>query len=163
MTGPAPFLPVTPAIAVHVASGLGAVVAGAGAALSRKGQPRHRRFGVTYLVSLLVLATSASVLALQELGARWHLLVLGLSALALGTAGYVARMRRRPGWMRRHLLCMGASYIVMLTAFYVDNGPRLPLWWRLPRWALWVVPSLVGAPVVLRAWRRHGGAHLTAV
>jgi len=79
--GPAPFLPVTPVIAVHVASGLGAVIA-----------------GVTYLVSLLVLATSASVLALQELGGRWHLLVLGLSALALGTVGYAGRMRRR----RRH-------------------------------------------------------------
>ena len=74
------------------------MIAGAGAALSRKGQQRHRSFGVTYLVSLLVLATSASVLALQELGGRWHLLVLGLSALALGTVGYAGRMRRR----RRH-------------------------------------------------------------
>jgi hypothetical protein len=46
---------------------------------------------------------------------------------------------------------MGLAYIAMLTAFYVDNGPFLPLWNLLPQWALWIIPSLVGAPLIARA------------
>ncbi len=51
---------------------------------------------------------------------------------------------------------MGLSYVVMLTAFYVDNGPRLPLYDRLPVLAFWVVPSLIGLPLIARAFRRYG-------
>jgi uncharacterized membrane protein len=160
MTGTASFLPVTPLIALHVASGLGAVVAGAGAMLATKGGMTHRRFGIAYLASLLVLVATGGTLAFEELAGRRHLLVLGLSALALGALGYVIRVRHRRGWMRRHLLGMGFSYIVMLTAFYVDNGPRLPVWWRLPVWALWLMPSLVGAPLLVRAWQRYGDGEM---
>lgn len=39
----------------------------------------------------------------------------------------------------------------MLTAFYVDNGPHLPLWDRLPDLAFWLLPSAIGAPVIVRA------------
>ena len=38
-----------------------------------------------------------------------------------------------------------------ITAFYVDNGPHLPLWDRLPVWAFWVLPSAIGAPLIVRA------------
>jgi hypothetical protein len=50
---------------------------------------------------------------------------------------------------------MGGSYIAMLTAFYVDNGPFLPLWNLLPAWTYWVIPSVVGAPLVARAIARR--------
>jgi hypothetical protein len=50
---------------------------------------------------------------------------------------------------------MGTGYIAMLTAFYVDNGPRLPLWDHLPTVALWLLPGLVGAPLIIRAVRRR--------
>jgi hypothetical protein len=51
---------------------------------------------------------------------------------------------------------MSGSYIALLTGFYVDNGPNLPLWNRLPGVAFWLLPSLVGVPLVLRAMaRRH--------
>jgi hypothetical protein len=39
----------------------------------------------------------------------------------------------------------------MLTAFYVDNGPHLPLWDRLPVIAFWLLPSVIGAPIIIRA------------
>jgi hypothetical protein len=42
----------------------------------------------------------------------------------------------------------------MLTAFYVDNGPHLPLWDHLPTFAFWLLPSAIGAPVIIRALRR---------
>jgi hypothetical protein len=50
---------------------------------------------------------------------------------------------------------MGASYIVMITAFYVDNGPNLPLWRELPHIAFWILPALVGVPILLNAFFRH--------
>jgi hypothetical protein len=43
----------------------------------------------------------------------------------------------------------------MLTAFYVDNGKNLPLWKELPQIAFWILPSLIGAPLVLRALPHH--------
>jgi hypothetical protein len=55
---------------------------------------------------------------------------------------------------------MGLSYIALLTAFYVDNGPHLPLWNRLPTLAFWLLPSLVGLPILLRAASRGVDAGL---
>ena len=158
MAGPAPFLPLTPLIAAHVVAGLAAVVAGALAMLATKGGPRHRGAGMAYLIAVTLLVLTGSVLALEELGARRHLLILGIVTFALAAIGYAMRLRRPRRWRAYHLLAMGISYIVMLTAFYVDNGPRLPLWWRLPTWMLWLLPSLVGFAPLLRAWRREGVA-----
>ena len=155
MPGPAPFLPVTPLIATHVAAGIGAVVAGAVAMFATKGSTRHRRAGVCYLAALTVLAFTGGILALEAWAARAHLFVLGSLALILALVGYAAKRRRRVGWTARHLVAMGFSYVVMLTAFYVDNGPRLPLWWRLPEWGLWVLPSVVGAPLIGMALARR--------
>ena len=50
---------------------------------------------------------------------------------------------------------MSLSYIVLLTAFHVDNGPHLPLWDRLPAIALWMLPTVAGLPLLVRAARRH--------
>ena len=51
---------------------------------------------------------------------------------------------------------MGASYILMITAFYVDNGPNsLALWRELPPIAFWILPTLVGTPILLNALLRH--------
>ena len=79
-------------------------------------------------------------------------------AFAAGSLGYLARRRRWRGWLRVHLLGMSGSYIALFTGFYVDNGPRLPLWNRLPTIAFWLLPSLVGIPLIARAMARR---HLT--
>ncbi len=141
-------------LAIHVAAGLTCVVTGAVAALSRKGRPVHVRVGRGYFWSVCVVFGTALVLA----GLRWphdvHLAALGTVSFATALVGYVARRRRWPGH-RAHILGMGVSYIVLLTAFYVDNGRQLPVWDRLPTAAYWLVPGLVGAPVVIRALARH--------
>jgi hypothetical protein len=49
---------------------------------------------------------------------------------------------------------MGGSYIALLTGFYVDNGPFLPLWDRLPHLTYWLLPSLIGIPLIWLALRR---------
>ena len=54
-----------------------------------------------------------------------------------------------------HVTGMGVSYIFLLTAFYVDNGPHLPLWRSLPTLAYWLLPSLVGVPILAWVLSRH--------
>jgi uncharacterized membrane protein len=140
-------------LVTHVPAGVVAVLSGATAMLVRKGGRAHRRAGLTYLAALVLVCVSGIGLAIS----RWphfpHLLALGLVAAALAAAGYAARRRHTPV---AHLLGMGTSYVAMLTAFYVDNGPRLPVWRLLPPAAFWILPSLVAAPLLVRAVRRHG-------
>jgi hypothetical protein len=81
--------------------------------------------------------------------------VIGTVAFGAGCLGYLARRRRRPGWLQVHIPAMGGAYVALFTGFYVDNGPHLPVWDRLPSLAYWMVPSLVGVPLILRALARR--------
>jgi hypothetical protein len=143
-------------LAIHVAAGLTCVVAGAVAASARKRPGRHPAAGRIYLGALAVLVVTAGIMA----AIRWpddvHLLVIGSVAAAFAFGGWRARRRHRPGWVRWHAIGVGGSYIALLTGFYVDNGPQLPIWDRLPSWAFWVLPSVVGIPLIARALRRYG-------
>src|SRR5215510_11020990 len=121
-------------LAVHVLAGLTAVVTGAAAALVRKGSPRHIRAGRWYYRAITVVFATATVLA----ALRWR------------QDYYLFRRRHRPG-DTGHIVGMGVSYVAMLTAFYVDNGPHLPLWDRLPVLVFWLLPSAIGAPIIIRA------------
>lgn len=56
---------------------------------------------------------------------------------------------------------MAGSYILMITAFYVDNGPNLPLWRELPPIAFWILPTLIGAPILANALLRHPLARIS--
>jgi uncharacterized membrane protein len=138
-------------LAVHVAAGLTCVVCGAVAALSRKGAARHRRFGRIYLWALGVVFTSMSVMSAIRWSHNDHLFVIGALAFALALAGYLSRRR----WPQVHIAGLGGSYVALLTGFYVDNGPHLPGWDRLPAWVFWVLPSLIGLPVIVRAIGRR--------
>jgi uncharacterized membrane protein len=143
------------ALAVHVAAGLTAVVAGALAATAPKRAGRHPRAGLTYLWALSVTAASATVMAAIRLREDLHLLAFAAVAAGLGWSGYRARRQHRPGWPAHHGIGMGGSYIVLLTAFYVDNGPFLPIWSRLPHLTYWLLPSLIGVPAIWVALHRY--------
>ena len=84
--------------------------------------------------------------------ARRSLLAAGLAAV-----GFLGARLRWPGWRTAHIAGMSCSFIAALTAFYVDNGPRLPVWNLLPPAAFWVLPSVVGLPLLVWALRRHAG------
>jgi hypothetical protein len=150
------------ALAVHVACGLTAVIAGALAATARKRPGRHPRAGRVYLWALGGIFVTATVMA----AIRWHhdahLFFIGLIGFGLGLFGYRARRRQRPGWPSRHAIGMGGSYITLLTGFYVDNGPFLPLWRQLPHWTYWTLPAAVGVPLIVLALRRFARAHSAA-
>jgi hypothetical protein len=82
--------------------------------------------------------------------------------VAAALYGFLFRRLHRPGDVP-HILAMGLSYIAMLTAFYVDNGPHLPVWNLLPAWSFWFLPSVVGAPLLIRAvWKRRASLNVGA-
>jgi hypothetical protein len=147
------------ALAIHVLAALLCVVAGAAAALSAKGSPRHVRSGRIYYSSLAVVFATATTLAAMRWAEDFHLFIIGSIAFTAASVGYLHRRLRRPG-DAAHITAMGASYIALLTAFYVDNGRNLPLWSHLPHLAYWVLPTIVGVPLVARALIRTRSATL---
>ena len=137
-------------LAVHVSAGLTAVATGAIAALARKGSRRHVRAGRCYYSSISVVFATATALAVMRWRQDYYLFIIGSVAFTAATMGYLHRRRHRPG-DTGHIAGMGTAYVAMLTAFYVDNGPHLPLWDHLPAFAFWLLPSVVGAPIIARA------------
>lgn len=142
-------------IALHVAAGLVCAITGVVAMLAPKQPGRHAPAGRVYYWSLVVVFLTMSALTLLRWPANNHLFTLGLGSFVAGTVGRRARRRLRPGWAPVHVTGMALSYILLLTAFYVDNGPHLPLWRSLPRVAYWLLPSLIGLPILGWALRRH--------
>jgi uncharacterized membrane protein len=143
------------ALTFHIAAGLTCVITGVLAATAPKRPGRHTLSGRIFFWSLAVVFISSTTMATLRFAQDWHLLVIGTVAFGAGCLGYLARRRRRPGWLRVHIPAMGGAYIALFTGFYVDNGPHLPVWDRLPGLAYWTVPSLVGMPLILRALARR--------
>ncbi|CAM3556060.1 hypothetical protein [Isoptericola cucumis] len=143
------------ALLVHIAAGVTAVLAGLVAMLTRKGGAWHMGAGRVFLVGIVALFATMAVMTVIRWPATAHLAALGASALSAAALGW--RNRRRGGSDGAHIAWMSLAYVAMLTAFYVDNGPHLPVWERLPDWSFWFLPAAVGAPLTIRAIRRHQG------
>lgn len=142
-------------VGVHIAFGLASVIAGAGAMLSTKGRGRHSSFGTIYFWCLFGVFVTMGALSFMRWAENYHLFILGALSFALAYFGRSAARRRWHQWLRLHLTGMGGSYIVTLTAFYVDNGKNLPLWKELPEIAFWLLPGVIGVPLILHALFRH--------
>lgn len=142
-------------LVLHIPAGMTCVVAGFVAIVSQKKAGRHPTFGTIYYWSLAVIFISASVMAILYWAEFWHLFVLGILSFGTATLGRTARRQRWRGWAKLHIIGMGLSYILMLTAFYVDNGKNLPLWKELPTFTYWILPSMIGLPLIVRALLFH--------
>ena len=142
-------------VAVHVAAGIICTFAGILAMLSPKRSGRHPIAGTVYYWSLAIVFLTMAALSILRWPHNVHLFILGILSFGAGVAGREARRRRWRGWLPTHVTGMAASYILLLTAFYVDNGPHLPLWRLLPPLAYWVLPSIVGLPILMWVLRRH--------
>jgi len=142
------------ALTVHVLAGMTCVFAGLLAATARKRPGRHPRAGHVYLWGIGVVFVTATVMAIIRWREDAHLFAIATVAFGLAMFGWRARRQHRPEWPLRHAIGMGGSYIALFTGFYVDNGPQLPLWNRLPHWIYWVIPAVIGIPLIWWALRR---------
>jgi hypothetical protein len=142
-------------VAIHILLGLACTVTGAIAMLSEKGPGNHPWYGTIYYWCLTAVFLTASGLAVVRWAEDYHLFILGALSWAAAHVGRVARRKQRRNWAKWHITGMGTSYILMLTAFYVDNGKSLPLWRELPPIAYWVLPAMIGTPLIARVLLRH--------
>jgi len=148
-------------VGVHVLLGLLCVVTGVIAMLSRKRAGRHVTYGTIYFRCLAGVALTATGLAAVRWDEDKHLFVLGVLSLAAAWLGRRAKLQRWRNWVRWHITAMGMSYVLLLIAFYVGNGKQLPVWKELPHFTYWLLPLLVGVPLILRAVLWHPLARQT--
>jgi hypothetical protein len=140
-------------VALHVLAGLASVIFGIAAMLVTKERGRHSAMGILYFWCLCGVFLTATILASMRWAEDYVLFLLGTLAFSLVALGRLAVVQ---AWgLRFHMVFMGASYIVLVTAFYVDNGKILPIWRNFPAIAYWMVPALIGIPLILRALARH--------
>jgi len=142
-------------VSVHVLFGIVCAVTGIVAMLSTKGRGQHSNFGTVYywcLSGVFVTAVGLSVVRWTE---DYHLFILASLSFGAASFGRRALRHRWHNWPWFHVSGMGASYILLITAFYVDNGKNLPLWRELPQITFWLLPSVVGTPIILYALLRH--------
>jgi hypothetical protein len=144
-------------VAIHVVAGLICTVAGIVAMLTPKRAGRHPSAGTVYYRGLAVVFVTMAALSILRWPHNIHLFLLGILSFGAGVVGRRARRRLWRRWLPVHITGMAVSYILLLTAFYVDNGPHLPLWRSLPPLAFWLLPSLVGLPLLIWTLRRHSG------
>jgi hypothetical protein len=139
----------------HIVVGLICVVTGLGAMFSKKARGRHSLFGSVYFWGLLVLVGSASVLAFMRWEHNRHLFFLGWLSFLFACVGRAAIRKKWTQRFRFHIPAFGVSYIFMLIAFYVDNGPHLPVWKHFHPVFYWLLPVVIGIPLILRAMTKY--------
>jgi hypothetical protein len=132
-------------LVLHVVSGsAGLLIAPFGLA-SPKRRGRHTRLGYAYLVAIAGVMLTSVGLAAFDWSRLWWLAVIGIATGAAAAAGLVIRLRHPPGWEPWHVSFMCGSYISLVTALLVVNFDS-PL--------SWVLPTIVGSPVIAWAARR---------
>lgn len=142
-------------VAIHVAAGFVCALTGIVAMFSIKGPGRHPSAGTVYFWSLLAVFLTMAALSILRWPEDTHLFVLGVLSFGAAVVGRTARRHPAPGWLPVHVTAMAVSYMLLLTAFYVDNGPHLPLWRLLPTLVFWLLPSLLGIPILAWTLTRH--------
>jgi hypothetical protein len=142
-------------VGLHIPLGIACVVAGAVGMLSAKGRGRHSTAGKVYYWCLLGLFASATFLSIMRWAENYHLFVVGALSFASAWLGRKALRDRWRFWVRPHITGMGLSYVFMLIAFYEDNGKQLAIWKDLPHFTYWLLPLVVGIPLIVRALLWH--------
>ena len=150
-----------PITELHICAALLSVLFGSVTLLAHKGTPRHRRWGRTYGVALLVMVTSSFfVTDVREGWSVFHAVSVLTAVLVL--CGWWQPMfgRSRVGWVRRHMLSMQLSYLVLIVTGTAQFFDYLPL----PNDALNAIvflqlPLMVGIVAIVRRSRRPVGSH----
>ncbi len=118
-------------MAIHVAAGTVALLAGTVAVSARKGGRVHRASGTVFLVTMVVMALFASVLAVILPGQLTNLFVGALSAYLVVT-GWLAMRDRSPSVLLAERIALGVV-LVLCVPFVVictDLALGIPLFFK---------------------------------
>jgi hypothetical protein len=142
-------------IFIHVAAAMVCVVAGIVAMFAKKQPGVHPKAGKIYYSFLWVVFITVLIIAIVRWTEDYYLLILGTISFLSAFIGRKALKNKWGKWTIIHISCMGFSYIVLLTAFYVDNGKSLPVWENFPPLIYWILPTLIGIPIIIITLLRH--------
>lgn len=140
---------------VHVVAGYVCVVSGAVALLSDKRRGRHSAAGLIYCRAAAAVFVSMSLMAIMRWVESYHLSVIGAVSYSAAVVARRSIVGRGAYRVRLHIAGMGTSFVLLLIGFYVGNARFLPVWRSLPPVTYWVIPALIGMPLVARAYWRH--------
>jgi hypothetical protein len=142
-------------LSIHVMAGLVCVIAGIISMLSKKKPGYHPKSGNIYFLSLWVVFITACIIAVARWEHVYHLFFLGLVSFLAAIIGRKALLEKWQKWPIFHITGMGISYIFLLIAFYIDNAKFLPVWKDLPHVLYWLLPPLIGIPILIKTLFRH--------
>ncbi|MCD7035024.1 DUF2306 domain-containing protein [Metabacillus sp. GX 13764] len=133
---------------VHIAAGCICLLFGPLAMGAAKKNKYHRIFGEIYHASFAVILLSSVTLAVMHWETSAYLMYVGIFSYSFAITGYLAVKLKRKNWLSMHISGMLGSYIAVVTAVLVVNGQRIPGLNLLPVWALWILPTLIGSPLI---------------
>jgi len=142
-------------ILIHILLSFCAVLAGLAGMFMNKNSRRHATFGKLYYWFILLAFVTVIILAILRWPHNNHLLLIGAMTTLFVLIGRKLAQDKRSKWARWHTILMGGSYILLLTGFYVDNGEHLPFWKQFPQWFFYILPAMVGIPIIVFVLRRH--------
>ena len=137
-------------LGLHIAAGAAGLILGPIAMQAAKRPGRHTRAGEAYHWVMLLVCLSAATLAALDWTRLWWFLPIAAGSYAFALVGYVAAKRRWPGWLTAHIAGQGGSYIAMVTALLVVNWNALTGTRGFSSPWPWILPTLVGSPLI--AW-----------
>lgn len=132
-------------LGAHISAGVVGLLIGPLTFLASEHAGWHRRLGIAYQGAVAVVAVSALGLVASAPGRLWWLGLVAAATEIAALAGWLARRRHHPGWLPHHIRLMCGSYLSLVTAAVVVN-------WASP--LAWVLPTLVGAPLINLTVRR---------
>lgn len=132
-------------LGVHITAGTVGLLLGPVALRAPKQAGWHPRVGLAYQGVVAGMTTTALGLVALAPGRLWGLGLIAAATEAAALAGWRVRRRHAPGWLPRHIRLMCGSYLSFVTAALVVN-------WASP--LAWVLPTLIGTPLINRAVTR---------
>ena len=142
-------------LSIHILAALTCVISGILAMFAQKKPGLHPGSGTVYYWSLWIVFGTVVIISLARWKEDYHLFILGCLAISSAVVGRTAERHNWRKWPIVHITCMSTSYIILLTAFYVDNGKFLPVWKNFNPLIYWLLPAVVGIPIIARSLRRH--------
>jgi uncharacterized membrane protein len=139
----------------HIFSGVLGLTLGPVAMFSRKSKGVHSYAGEVYYWVMLSVCVSAAAMAVLHWEKSWYFLLISVFSYVFAYRGYTAAKRRKSGWLAVHISGMLGSYIALVTALLVVNAAKVSEVSHLPVWMVWILPTLVGSPIIAMIQLRY--------
>ncbi|HET7579984.1 MAG TPA: DUF2306 domain-containing protein [Bacillales bacterium] len=145
---------------VHIIAGSICLVVGLCAALFKKRRGKHTRFGQSYHWFYVVVFLTAVVMAIMHWEQIAFLFYIALFSYSFACLGYLAAKIRWANWIKAHIIGMLGSYIGIVTAVLVTNGSHLSVFSEWPVGLFWILPTIIGSPIIVMVSRRFRSIRL---